>query len=378
MPFDAEDNLFLLPGPVKIHPRVLRAMMAPAVGHRSAEFKQVIRDLSKGLRYLFQTKGRVTAMTASATAGMEAAVSNLVGPADKIVVLVNGKFGERFADIARRYCPSGTILVPSPMGAPADLSALEAALAAGGVKAVAAVLNESSTGVLNPGERIAALCRQHDAFFIADGVTAIGGTEVPFDRWDIDVAVVGSQKCLGAPPGLTFLACSEEAYRAFRSPSLYLDLKRHFDGFEEQETPFTPATHLMLASAAALDLLVQETLEKRIERTAAIARATRAGITGLGLPLLCDPAIASPTVTAVQYPPGLGDPQVRDVLKRDFGIVTAGGQGEMKGKIFRVGHMGFTQRREMASFLAALEEALERAGAPVVPGAAMRAFRAAG
>lgn len=353
-------------------------MMAPAIGHRSAEFKQVIRDVAKGLRYLFQTKGRVTAMTASATAGMEAAVSNLIGPGDQIAVLVNGKFGERFAEIAKRYCPQGTRVVQSAMGSAPDLAQLEALLSKGGIKAVAAVLNESSTGVLNPGERIGALCRQHDAFFIADGVTAVGGTEVAIEKWGIDVCIVGSQKCLGAPPGLTFVACSEEAYGAFRSPSLYLDLKLHFDGWEKEETPFTPATHLLLATLAAMDLLAAETLEKRIERTAQIARATRAGVGALGMPLLCEPAIASPTVTAIQYPPGLGDAHVRDVLKKEFGIVTAGGQGELKGKIFRVGHMGFTQKRELASFVTALEEVLERAGATTVPGAALRAFRAAG
>ncbi|HLE47423.1 MAG TPA: alanine--glyoxylate aminotransferase family protein [Candidatus Thermoplasmatota archaeon] len=374
MPFDAEDNVFLLPGPVKIHPRILRAMMVPAVGHRSSDFKGVIRNLTKGLQYMFQTKGRVAVLTASASAGMEAAVSNLVGPGDKIAVLVNGKFGERFAEIAKRYSPHGTILVETPMGAPADLARLEAVLAGGGVKAVAAVLNESSTGVQNPGDKIAELCRRHDAFFIADGVTAVGGMEVPVDKWGIDVCIVGSQKCLGAPPGVTYLACSDEAFAAFRSPTMYLDLKALFTKWSEEETPFTPATHLFLATQAALDLLAEETLEKRIQRTRRLAQAFRAACAALSLPLLPQNAVPSDTITAVRYPDTVTEAQVRELLRSQFGVVVAGGQGEMKGKIFRVGHMGFAQARELAALVAALEDLLARAMHPFPPGAGTTAL----
>ncbi|HLE47789.1 MAG TPA: alanine--glyoxylate aminotransferase family protein, partial [Candidatus Thermoplasmatota archaeon] len=341
LPFDVEDNVFLLPGPVKIHPRILRAMMAPAIGHRSSDFKTVIRNITRGLQYLFQTKGRVAVLTASASAGMEAAVSNLVGPGDRIAVVVNGKFGERFAEIAKRYCPQGTVLIETPMGAPADLGRLEELLAAGGVKAVAAVLNESSAGVQNPGEKIADLCRRFDAFFIADGVTAVGGVDVPVDKWGIDVCIVGSQKCLGAPPGVAYLSCSDEAFAAFRSPSLYLDLKALFSKWADEETPFTPATHLFLATQAALDLLAEETLEKRIQRTRRLAHAFRAACAAIGLPLLAHEATPSDTITAVRYPAAVTEAQVRDVLRSQFGIVVAGGQGDLKGKIVRLGHLGF-------------------------------------
>lgn len=369
-----DDNIFLLPGPVKIHPRILRAMVAPAIGHRSAEFKAILRQINKGLQYMFQTKERVCVMTASASAGMEAAVSNLVGPQDRIAVVVNGKFGERFADIAQRHCPKGTTLVTSPLGSPVDLAVLEDVLAKGGIKAVAAVLNESSAGVQNPGEKLAELCRKYDAFFIADGVTAVGGMEVPVDRWGVDICIVGSQKCLGAPPGLAYLSVSDAAYAELRSVSLYLDLKLHLDRWAEEETPFTPATHLFLATSAALDLLAEETLEKRIQRTARLAGAFRAGCATLGLSLLPDPAFASNTVTAVRNPPGVGEAQLRDPLRKEHGIVVAGGQGDLKGKIFRVGHMGFVQPRELVALLGALEELLGRVPIPVPPGAALSAF----
>jgi aspartate aminotransferase-like enzyme len=359
---------------VKIHPRILRAMMAPAIAHRSADFRGVLRNLTKGLQYLFQTKGRVAIMTASASAGMEAAISNLVGPDDKIVVVVNGKFGERFLDIARRYCPRGTIAVQSAMGMPVDLAALEAALAAGGVRAVAMVLNESSSGVANPGEKVAELCKKHDAFFIADGVTAVGGVDVPVDKWGIDVCIVGSQKCLGAPPGLTYLSASDEAFEAFRSPSLYLDLKLLFEKWADEETPFTPATHLFLATQAALELLGEETLEKRIERTERAARAFRSACDAMHLTLLPSHAVASNTISAVQNPPAVSEAQLREALRKEHGFVVAGGQGELKGKIFRVGHMGFAQTRELASLVATLEELLSKAGHPLTPGAGTGAF----
>lgn len=349
-------------------------MLAPAIGHRSAEFKAILREINTGLQYLFQTRQRVCVMTASASAGMEAALCNLVGPDDRVAVLVNGKFGERFADIAERYCPKGTTLVKSPMGAPWDLAALEEVLARGGVRAVAGVLNESSAGVQNPGEKLAELCRKYDAFFIADGVTAVGGMDVPVDKWGIDVCIVGSQKCLGAPPGLTYLCVSDAAHAELRSTSLYLDLKLYLDRWAEEETPFTPATHLFLATAAALDMLAEETWEKRVQRTGRMAGAFRAGCAALGLSLLPEAAIASNTVTAVRNPPGVSEAQLREPLRKEHGIVVAGGQGELKGKIFRVGHMGYAQPRELVALLGALEDLLGRVPVPVSPGASLSAF----
>jgi aspartate aminotransferase-like enzyme len=373
LPFDVEDNVFLLPGPVKIHPRVLRAMMVPAIAHRSGDFKAVLRNLTKGLQYLFQTKGRVTILTASASGGMEAAISNLMRPMEKIVVAQNGKFGERFAEIAKRYCPEGTTVVASPMGAPLDLVGIERALAAGNVKALAVVINESSSGVVNPVEKLADLAKKYNVYFIADGVTAIGGMPVDVDKLGIDIAIVGSQKCVGAPAGLAYVACSDEAYGELRSPSMYLDLKAHFDKWKEDETPFTPATHLFLATLEALDMLVEETLEKRIERTAKMAKAFRAACRALNLTLLPDESISSPTITAVRNPPAVTEAQLREALRKDHGIVVAGGQGELKGKIFRVGHMGIAQPREILTLVAALEDLLSRAQHPFTPGAGVAA-----
>lgn len=374
MPFDAEDNLFLLPGPVKIHPRILRAQAVPALGHRTPEFREVLRRLTRGLRYLFQSKETVLALTGSATMGMEAVVSNLVGQGDRIAVVENGKFGERFTQLGQLYAGDGAVVVRSAYGAPADLGALEAALAKKDVKAVAFVINESSTGVENPTQRIADLCKQYGAFCLADGVTAVGGIDVPVDKWGLDACVVGSQKCLGAPPGVTLLSLSKRYLEAAKSPSLFMDLKLHAAKWAEEETPFTPATHLFLACAEALDMLAEETLEKRVERTAKLAHAFRLGLAALNLRLLPEPSSASNTISAVRYPEGVQEKDVREVLKREYGIVVAGGQGDLKGKIFRAAHMGYAQARELAALVAALDHVLARAGHSFTRGAPIPAF----
>lgn len=374
MPFDAEDNLFLLPGPVKIHPRILRAQLVPAIGHRSGEFKEVLRRLTKGLQYFFQTKGPVLALTGSASMGMEAVVSNVIKRGQKIVVLENGKFGERFSDLARRYAGESAIVLKAAYGAGVDLSALESTLAQGGVKAVAFVLNESSTGVTNPGQRIAELCERYNALSLADGVTAVGGIEVPVDKWKLDACVVGSQKCLGAPPGATLVSLSKRFLEAADSPSMYMDLKAHAAKWAEEETPFTPATHLFLACAEALDMLAEETLEARIARTARLAHALRVALATLNLPLLADATIASNTLTAVRYPAGVTEKDVREPLKKEHGIVVAGGQGELKGKIFRAAHMGYVAPREVVALVAALEALLRKTTHEFSAGAAVPAF----
>ncbi|HLF16629.1 MAG TPA: aminotransferase class V-fold PLP-dependent enzyme, partial [Candidatus Thermoplasmatota archaeon] len=247
MPFDPEDNLFLLPGPVKMHPRVREAMARPAMGHRSPEFTEVNRRLFEGLRRLMGAK-HVAVLTGSGTAGMDAAVSNLVHWGDRAIGLDNGEFGARMAGLVERYAGPTAVRVTAPWGQGHDLAKLEDELQKGGVAAVAFTLNESSTGVMNQGGEIARLCRKHDALCIADTITATGSVPVPFEEWGLDVSIVGSQKCIGGPAGLAFVALSDRAAARLDSPSLYLDLKRYVERAEkENQTPFTPAVPLHFA-----------------------------------------------------------------------------------------------------------------------------------
>lgn len=373
--FDDDDNIFLLPGPVKLHPRVLRAMMKPAVAHRAPEFRKVVRQMNDGLRVLLQTKNHAVAtMTGSATAAMEASVAGLAKPGERFVVAHNGKFGERFLDLARRYAGADTVSVGAPWGKPFDADAVVAEVERGDVGVVAMVVNESSTGVRNPVEKVAAACRKHDTMLIADGVTAYGGMDVPTEKLGIDVAICGSQKAVGGPAGAAFVAVSPRAEHALTSPSLYLDLKAVLDKWREDTTPFTPATHTFLGVAEALEMLVEETLEARIARNKRHADAFRTAMSRLGLDLLPSPGSESDTITAVRYPAAVGDADVRTVLKDEWGIVVAGGQSDLKGKIFRVAHMGFVAARELAACVVALEACLARVAKTAPTGAAAGAF----
>jgi aspartate aminotransferase-like enzyme len=374
VPFDAQDNLFLLPGPVKMHPRVLAAMARPAAAHRGPEFSDTVKRLEGGLKQVIGAP-HVALMTGSGTAGMEAAISNLVHWGDRAIGLDNGNFGGRMAKLAKRYALDKAVTVTSPWGKGVDLEALKTELEKGGTTAVCFTLNETSTGVMNQGKDIAALCRKHDALCIADTITATGAVPVPMQEWGLDVSIVGSQKCLGGPSGLVFVGISERAYERLDSPSLYLDLKKHVEKQEkEQQTPFTPAVPLFAACLEGLDMLQAEGLENRFQRTKQLANGCRAAAEAAGLELAADKAVRSDTVTAIRYPAGIEDKQVRGVLKDRFNVIVGGGQEAWKGRVFRIGHMGTVGWAELAAGWAAVEACFKLAGKPLPKGAAVGAM----
>lgn len=369
MPFDPDDNLFLLPGPVKMHPRVLRAMSHPAAAHRGPEFSAVVKQLEGGLKRVMGAD-HVALMTGSGTAGMEAAISNLVHWGDKALGLDNGNFGGRMAKLVKRYAHDKAVTLTSPWGEGVDLALLAAELEKGGTTAVAFTLNETSTGVMNQGKEIAALCRKHDALCIADTITATGAVPVPMKDWGLDVSIVGSQKCLGGPSGLVFVGINERAYERLDSPSLYLDIRKHVEKQEkEQQTPFTPAVPLFPACLEGLQMLEEEGLDARYARVRRLAKGCRAAAEAAGLPLAAASGVRSDTVTAIRYPAGIDDKQVRGVLKDRFNVVVAGGQEAWKGKVFRIGHMGTVGWSELAAAWAAIEACFKLAGKPLPQGA---------
>ncbi|MBW3583089.1 MAG: alanine--glyoxylate aminotransferase family protein [Euryarchaeota archaeon] len=365
---DLEDVTFLLPGPVKLHPRVLRALSLPSMPHRSPEFTAALGHLTEGLKEVFGTFQDVTVLSGSGTAGMEAAVGSLVKKGDRVVALSNGKFGERMADISALH--GDAVRVTAPWGQGFDLGEVERALKGGETKALTFVLNETSTGVMNQGKEIAWLAREHGALVIMDAVTAVGSVPVPVDEWGVDVCIVGSQKCLAAPPGLAFLSVSEEAYSRLHRFSYYLDLKKHIDKTRAGSTPFTPAVPLYLAATEAIRIALEEGLDARYERTRRMADATRAAATALGLELYAAEDVRSDTVTAIRYP-DVPDAEkaIRGRMKDAHGVLVAGGQDEVKGRIFRIGHMANARPEELAGCFHALESCLIEAGHDFVPGA---------
>jgi aspartate aminotransferase-like enzyme len=371
--FDVHDNVFLLPGPVKMHHRVRQAMAAPAMAHRSPEFSAINERLFGGLRTLMDTK-HVAVLAGSGTAGMDAAISNLVHWGDNAVGLDNGKFGERMGQLVQRYAGDSGQVIKSEWGHGFDLGAVENALEAG-AKTIAFTLNETSTGVMNQGKEIAKMCRNHDAISIADTITATGSLPVPMDDWGLDVSIVGSQKCIGGPSGLCFVGVSERAYERLDSPSLYLDIKKHVDRAEkDSQTPFTAAVPLHLASLEALDIVFEEGLESRYERSARLAKACQAAAEAAGLELAAQPGVRSDTVTSILYPEGISDGDFRPMLKDRFGVVVAGAQADWKGKVFRIGHMASTSWTELAAGWAAIEATMSKLGKPLPTGAAVGAM----
>ncbi len=364
---------FLLPGPVKMHPRVLEAMAAPAMNHRGPEFKEILSEIRGLTQYLFGTRGEVAVLSGSGTAGLEAAVSGLLRKQDRVLNLVNGKFSERFHELCQVFTTPTALSFE--WGTAVDPGKVAAALDSGQFNAVTLCWNETSTGLTNPIAEIAKLVKEHDAFLIVDGITAVGGLENRMQSWGIDALVMGSQKCLAAPPGLSAVALSKVAYESLHADtSFYTNLKAHADALAKQDTPFTPAVPLFLAFREALRMLKEEGLENRIARTRRLAEAARAGFDALDLRLFPDRRFASNTVTAVRYPVGVDDNAFRKELREKHGTVVAGGQGPLKGQIFRIGHMGICAFEDLEAGFQAFEATLAGMGHQAVRGAAVAAF----
>jgi aspartate aminotransferase-like enzyme len=373
MTFDPETATFLIAGPVRIHPRVLRAMSLSSLNHRGDYFHEVVAEIRELLPVLFGAKGHQVILSGSGTAGLEAVYSGLLRKGTRTLVLSNGNFGERTDKISRMYCDQVTTLT-APWGQHLPLEQAAAELAKGDVRAVCVVLNETSVGLQNDLAAIASHVRKAGALFLVDGISAVAGIPVPIDAWGIDAVVAGSQKGLAAPAGLAMVHLSERAKGELQRGTFYLDLIEHLKTIDANDTPWTPAVPLFLALREALILLKEETLEGRIARTHRLAEATRAACDALGLELFPDRRYASDTVTAIKNPAGMDDAQVRKALLERYNVAVQGGQGSVKGKIFRIGHMGIADWPDILVTFAALERILAKAGKLPRAGAALTAI----
>jgi len=361
-----KEPLLMLPGPVPMPERVRYAMMRQAINHRSAEFGAIYADSVRVLKTVFGTAHDLFVISGSGTAGMEAAIANF-GRDKEIACLVNGKFGERLYKISQRYGRAHEIA--SEWGTPLNLAALEEQLAAG-AEIVTLVHNETSAGIKNPAQEVGRLARKYDALFVMDGITSIGGDLVEADKWGVDVALVGSQKCLAAPAGLAAISVSTRAWeRLAKNPPYYLDLAayRKSAAGKPMETPYTPAVPLFLALREACLIVEEEGIANRIARHQKMANAVRAAAKAWGLslfPKLDAKHEYSNTVTAISYPDGVKDDEMRAIIKK-MGIIIAGGQDHLKGKIFRIGSMGAVSAPEILATLAATQYALKKLGCKV-------------
>lgn len=365
------------PGPTPIPPPVGLSQVR-MVHHRSAEFGEVLGRVLEGLKYVFQTENDVLLLTASGSGGMEAAVANCFSPGDRVAVFNGGKFGERFVDITR-YFGLDVINVEYEWGKCADAGELERIISDNpDLKGVFLTHSETSTGVVNDVESFGRLVAETGALFVVDTISGLGAAPFRTDAWNVDLAVSGSQKGLMTPPGLAFVAVSDKAWQAVETA----ELPRYYFGFKEAaksqsktppQTPYTPAITLVQALDEALKLMIEEGLEAIHERHATLARATRAAVEALGLEFYACDRERAVVATSVLSPDGINSGDIVRLMRNEFGIFIAGGQGKAKGRIFRLGHVGFFDRFDIIIQVAALEMALDRLGHPFATGAGVTA-----
>ncbi|MFY4728373.1 pyridoxal-phosphate-dependent aminotransferase family protein [Nitrospira sp. BLG_2] len=380
--FIAPPRLLLGPGPSIVHPRVLQAMATPLVGHLDPTFLAVMTDIQILLRRLFSTANQFTmAGSGTGSAGMEAAVINVVEPGDTVIVGINGVFGTRLAAIVER-CGGKAIRVEVPWGQVIEPYMIATALRQSSpVKAVALVHAETSTGAWHPLESISALCRTYNALLIVDAVTSLGGIPVEVDRWGIDVCYSATQKCLSCPPGLAPLTLSARALSVVknrRSPCQrwYLDLSLIADYWTEHNRAYhhTAPISMLYALREGLRLIEEEGLPARFARHQLNSRALLAGLMTLGLDPLPPSDRRLPTLTCVTIPANINEADVRSRLLEMFGIEIGGGLGPLKGKVWRIGLMGESSTEaNVLTLLNAVEEIGIRSGWVSTPGAALQA-----
>jgi aspartate aminotransferase-like enzyme len=369
------------PGPTPLLPAAQFAMAAADIHHRTPEFRALYLKVLAQLKVFVGTKNDVLLLSSSGTGAMEAAVSNLTSPGDKVLVLTAGKFGERWLGLAKAFGCEPDV-VTAPYGETFDLAAVKAALKPEH-KVLFLQATETSTAVRHDVEAIAKLVKQTDALLVVDGITGLGTTHFDVDSWGIDVLIGGSQKAVMIPPGLAYLSLSDKAWAAMeksKNPRYYFDLRKERKNAVKGESAYTPAVALVAGLGAALDYIAGQAggdLEKGrialIDNAQVNAAATRAGLVALGFTLFAPTAPAA-AATAVAVPDGMDSGAVVKTLKSRFSLVIANGQGEMQGKIFRVAHLGFFDYLDTVALLGAMEHVAKDAlGLPVVYGQAVAA-----
>lgn len=374
-----DDKLMLMiPGPTPVPEQVLLALAKHPIGHRSGDFSKIIAEVTAGLKWLHQTQNDVLILAASGTGAMEAGIINFLSPGDRVLVGTNGKFGERWAKICEVYGLNVDHLT-AEWGKPLDPEAIKAKLEADSDKQIKAVIvthSETSTGVLNDLETINRYVKAHGALIMVDAVTSLGAVNVPIDEWGLDVVASGSQKGFMLPPGLGFVTVSPKAWEAYataKMPRFYLDLGKYRKEAAKNSHPFTPPVNMYFALQVALKMMQAEGLENIFARHQRHMNATRAAMRALNLPLYAPDHAAAPAITAVA-PIAVEAEQIRAIVRKKFDIVMAGGQDHLSGKIFRVGHLGFVNDRDILTAVSAIEAALQELGYEnATPGAGVAA-----
>lgn len=361
-----KEKLLMIPGPTMISQEILNAMNIQAVGHRTEYFEKKIEEVTEKLKKVFRTKRDVYILTSSGSGAMEAAVANFINEGDKVLVLINGKFGERFASLNKIY---GANLkeINYPLGKQAKPEDVKKFLDENpDTKAVFMQQNETSSAILNDVESIAKVVRDYEALLIVDSVSGLGVTEMKMDEWGIDVVVAGSQKAFMLPPGLAFVAMSEKAGKRLitcGNKRFYFCLKAAKKNLEKSTTPFTPNTSLIIGLNTSLNMILEYGIENNYKKQELYTKMLREAFREIGLSLVVEnEKAASRAVTGVYVPDGIKWSEFEKILSEKYNVLVAGGQDDLKGKIFRVGTIGYLGELDIISGIAAIEMALYESG----------------
>lgn len=367
----------LTPGPTPLLPKALHAMMGSDIHHRTEDFRLLYRTVLADLKEVLGTSNDVLSLVASGTGAMEASVTNLFSPGDKVIVCSAGKFGERWAEITKAYGLDSVVLTEE-YGSFVAPERLEAALKDNpSARGVFVQASETSTGASHDIKSMAAAVRKTDAIFVIDAITGMGTQTLDIDGWGLDVVIGGSQKAFMIPPGLAFIALSSKAWsfsETAKLPRYYFNLKKERKNAASGESSWTPNTSLLLALGEALKYIKSIGMDKLVDNAQQLARATRAAVTELGLELF-SPKSPAASVTAVRSPKGMDSGVIVKEFRNRFGAIIANGQGSMKGQIFRIAHLGYFDFADLFSVIAELEIILAANGYPVKYGTGVAAVQ---
>jgi aspartate aminotransferase-like enzyme len=371
-------QLIMLPGPTNVPPRVYAAMCKPMINHRGPEFHELYPRLLENAKKVFQTENDLFILTSSGTGGVECAAGNLLLPGEKILIPVAGTFGERLAEAFRGYGAQVLEMRVETGHAPVTDQVREVLKREKDVKAVAIIYNETSTGAtVRDLPEIGKVTKESGALFIVDAISILGGDDLPVDRWCVDVCITASQKCLATPPGLALVSVSKDAWSMIerRKPRTeYFDLIKYRQFRDEKkETPFTPAVNLFFALDEALQIILGTGVEAWIGRHKMAARAYYSAFKGIGLSFYAEERSRSNVVIAINTPLKISGKDLREKLRKKYGVVVAGGFGNLKDGIFRIGNMGIVTPREVITTVSAIEASLHELGYPGTLGEGLRA-----
>jgi aspartate aminotransferase-like enzyme len=367
----ASKQYLFAPGPTPVPPQVLAAMAEPMVHHRGADFREVYERTLTRLKQVFRTERDVLLFAASGTGAMESAFANLIDPGDRVLVVAAGSFGDRWNAIAKAY-GADVDLLAYEWGETASADDVAERLAQNPAKAVFMTQSETSTGVVHDVRAIAAAAAAAGALSVVDAISSLGAVPLETDAWGIDVVVSGSQKALMTPPGLAMVTVSDAAWgRLGSGPRFYFDWQKTRTAQEKFDAAFTPAVSLIKGLDVAMALLLENGLDEAFAEHARLGRAAREGVKAMGLELFSPDEERSSVVTAVRSPEGIDSDDVLKLLRTRWGVTLAPGQGRLKGKIFRIGHIGWYDVFDITTALAAVELALDELGAELERGVAV-------